>query len=489
MIKENLIKKTPVIVVLGHVDHGKTSILDYIRKTRIAQKETGGITQHIGAYQIKKNDKKITFLDTPGHEAFLTLRERGAKVADIGLLVIDATEGPKSQTKEAIFYLKSFRLPFIVVLNKIDKPEAQPEKVKIELTKENVFVESLGGKIPCVEVSAKTGEGIDELLELIELVAEMEDLKADIEKEGEGVIIEAFLDPKRGPTATLILENGVLKKGDILGTLSTFGKIRILEDFQGNPIEKALPGDPAIVVGFEEVPMVGEKFKVFDSIEKAKNQIKKPKEVLVQETPTSPDKKTLNLIIKADVLGSLEAILEVLKKIPQDKIAFKILRKEIGEINESDIKLAKTANAQILAFRVKPDSIAKKIIEREKMKILKIDVIYELVEKLRKLMEKLEEKEILREDLGELEVLAIFFTEKNRQIVGGRVIEGKIEKGAKIEIFRQGELVGKGKLVNLKRGKNEVDEVEKGKECGILYEGEGKIQEGDILKFYILKRE
>ena len=487
---ENLIDKTPTIVVLGHVDHGKTSILDYIRKTSLAEKEEGSITQHIGAYQIKRNNKKITFLDTPGHEAFLTLRARGARVADIGLLVIDATEGIKPQTKEAISHLKSFNIPFIVVLNKIDKSNANPEKVKRELMKENVFLEGMGGDIPWVEVSAKTGKGINELLELIELVAEIKKIKADIKKKARGVIIEAFLDPKRGPTATLILEEGILKRREIIGTSSTFGKIRIMEDSQGKPIEKIFPGDPAVVIGFERVPLVGESFQTFDDIESAKSQIKieKEKKIAFKVSSLSSPQRVLKLILKTDVWGSLEAIEQTLKKIQPEKIALEILKGEIGDVNESDVKLAKNTQAIILGFRVKITPVVKKIIEREKIKVKNFKVIYDLVEGIYKLIKEAQEPEIKRIELGKVKTLVIFLTEKNRQIIGGKVIEGKVKKGAKIEVFRNNELVGKGRLVNLKKGQKDISEIQAPQECGILFEGDIKIEVGDILKIIFLEK-
>ncbi len=487
---ENLIDKTPTIVVLGHVDHGKTSILDYIRKTSLAEKEEGSITQHIGAYQIKRNNKKITFLDTPGHEAFLTLRARGAKVADIGLLVIDATEGIKPQTKEAISHLKNFNIPFIVVLNKIDKSNANPEKVKRELMKENVFLEGMGGDIPWVEVSAKTGKGINELLELIELVAEIKKIKANIKKRAKGVIIEAFLDPKRGPTATLILEEGILKRREIIGTSSTFGKIRIMEDSQGKPIEKIFPGDPAVVIGFERVPLVGESFQTFDDIESVKSQIKieKEKKIAFKVSSLSSPQKVLKLILKTDVWGSLEAIEQTLKKIQPEKIALEIVKGEIGDVNESDVKLAKNTQAIILGFRVKIAPVVKKIIEREKIKVMNFKVIYDLVEGIYKLIKEAQEPEIKRIELGKVKTLVIFLTEKNRQIIGGKVIEGKVKKGAKIEVFRNNELVGKGRLVNLKKGQKDISEIQAPQECGILFEGDIKIEVGDILKIIFLEK-
>jgi len=477
------------VVILGHIDHGKTSLLLAIRKLNVPTGKPGGvITQHIGAYQVERDGKRITFIDTPGHEAFTAMRSRGAKVADIAILIVDATQGVQPQTKEAILHIKKSAIPMIVALNKIDKPEANPEKVKRELAKEEILVESMGGKIPSVEVSAKTGQGISDLLELISLVAEMENLKTDIQKSAEGVVIEAYLDSQRGPTATLILSQGILKSGQVIGTLSSLGKIKSLEDFQGISISEALPSQPAICLGFENVPRVGEEFKIFPDIETGRANLQIREKKVPQVFLIEPDQKVLNLILKTDVLGSLEAIEEVLKNLPQEKIILRILKAEVGEITESDIKMAIQAKAKILGFRVKINPIAQALAEREKIKIRQFDVIYDLVERIREYMEKLLEPEIVRIDLGKIKTLVIFLTEKNRQIVGGKVIEGEVKRGVQIEALREGEIIGKGKLVNLQKNKKDVERALKGEECGILYEGEAKIEEGDILVLYTEER-
>jgi len=474
------------VVVLGHIDHGKTTLLDYIRKTKVAEKETGGITQHIGAYEIEINNKKITFIDTPGHEAFSAMRARGAKVADIAILIIDATEGVKAQTKEAISQIKKAKIPFIVALNKIDKPNADPPKVKRELVKEGVTVEDLGGNVPAINISAKTGQGVNELLELILLLAEMEELKTDLSQGAQGVIIESYLDHFRGPTATLILNQGILKKGEILATFSTLGKVRILENFQGQPISEAFPSQPVVVVGFEEVPKVGEEFRVFPNLEEAKKFLEKKEEKPERGVlEIEPDQKVLNIILKGDVFGSIEAIEEILKNLSQEKVIVRVLKSEVGAINESDVKLAKSGKAIILGFRVKVNPVAKNLAEREKVKILIFEVIYDLVEGTRKLIERMIEPEIVRVDLAKVKVLVHFWAGKNRQIVGGRVIEGEVKKGAKIEVFRDDELLDQGKMVNLQIEKKDVERAKKGDECGILYEGGNvKIEPGDILVIY-----
>ena len=484
------------MVVLGHIDHGKTSLLLAIRKMQFTGEKPGGfITQHIGAYQIEKDGKKITFIDTPGHEAFSAMRARGAKVADIAILVVDATQGVQAQTKEAISQVKLAKIPIIVALNKIDKPEANPEKVKRELSKEDILVESLGGKIPSVLTSAKTGQGIEELLEMISLVAEMEGLKADISKPAQGLVIESYLDSQRGPTATLILTDGILKKSGILGTFSSFGKVKSLENFQGLSIEKALPSDPVIITGLDNVPKVGENFKAFPDLESAENNLKisQPVKKGAKLLELGPEQKVLNLILKTDVLGSIEAIEEVLKNLPQEKVILRILKSEVGQINESDVKIAKAHPALgypavILGFRVKIGPVAQSFAEREKVKIMTFEVIYDLVEEVRKFMERILEPEEIRVELARVKILAIFLAEKNRQIVGGKVMEGEVKKGTQIEVFRSDALIGKGKLINLQRDKKDIDKVIKGQDCGILFEGDTKIEEGDILVVYTEER-
>jgi len=478
--------RPPVVVILGHVDHGKTTILDFIRKTKVAEKESGGITQHIGAYQIEHQGKKITFIDTPGHEMFSAMRSRGAEIADIAVLVVAAEEGIKPQTKEAIEHTRKAKLPLIVAINKIDKKEAQPEKIKNELSVNKVLVESLGGDIPQVNTSAKTGQGIDELLEIINLVAEMEELKSNEKQSAEGVVIEAHRDDKRGITATLLVKQGTLTNKDVLATSSAWGKIKTMEDFRFKPIQLALPSMPVIVTGFNQAPQMGESFSVFESIEKAQSQVKKKEPIEGKRTvsPDESDKKTLNIILKADVCGCLEALEESLKNIQSDEVALNIIKANIGQVTDSDVKLAETTNSKIIGFRVKIGSSIRRLAQQKKIRIITFDVVYELIQEVRQLLANLLEPEIIINSIGQLKVLALFRTEKDRQIIGGKVIRGKAKQGALIKVIREGKELGQGKVVRLQRDKKETDEVSKDQECGILFKGSTRIEEKDILEFF-----
>jgi len=481
---KNLINRSPVVVILGHVDHGKSSLLEAIKDLKITSKESGGITQHIAAYEVEHQGKKITFVDTPGHEAFSAMRSRGAKVADIAILVIAAEEGIKPQTKEAIKHIKETGIPMIVALNKVDKQQANPDRVKRELMSEDVLVESMGGKIPSINTSAETKQGITDLLEMILLISEMENFQADISGVPQGVIIESHLDSNRGITTTVIMQEGTLKVGDIIGTFSAIGKVKVMKDFQGKEMKEAIASIPVTILGFESVPDVGEEFKSFLTIEEAKKELGKEGSKLFQKVDTG-DKEFLNLILKADVSGSLEAIEEVLKAIPQEKAVIKVLKAEVGDINDSDIKLAKASESMIVGFRVKANPIARKLALRERLRIMTFDVIYQLAEAVTQALTKKVAHEIIRKDLGKLKVLAIFKTDKNGQIIGGKVISGEIKRGASLDVYRDEEKVGRGKIAKLQKEKKEVGEVGKGLECGMLYKGDIEVQEDDILEAYV----
>jgi len=486
---DSLPARPPVVVVLGHVDHGKTSLLDYIRKTTVAAKESGGITQHIGAYQVEHGGEKITFIDTPGHEAFSQMRGRGAKVADVAILVVAAEEGVKPQTKEVISRIKEYKIPVVVALNKIDKPQANPGKVEGELAKEGILVESQGGKIPSVKISAKTGQGVDEILEVVLLVAEMEELKSDPKKPATGVAIESYLDPRRGLTTTLLVLDGTLKRGDVILCGNAYGRARILEDFQGKLIDEAGPSTPSVVVGLNQAPIMGEKFSVEKSEEDASakaavdKEAKKKLSVEIRQQPVE-GAKTLNLILKSDVSGSKEAIEEVIRNIKQENISINILKSEVGDISESDIKLAYSTNSSIIGFRVKAPAFILDLAERQGIRIKIFQIIYELVEEVKKGLVRLFEPEIVRENLGKLKVVAIFKKEKSRMIIGGKVISGKVKNKALVDVYRNEEKIAKGRIVELQQNKKDVGEVEKGREAGILFEGEPIIEEGDVLEIY-----
>jgi translation initiation factor IF-2 len=493
--KTNLITRPPVVVVMGHVDHGKTSILDYIRKTHIADRESGGITQHIGASVAEFKGKTITFIDTPGHEAFSQMRARGAKIADIAVLVVAAEEGCKPQTKEAAAAIKKAGLPVIVAMNKADLPQANIDKVKRDLEKEDLLVEDWGGNVPAISVSAKTGQGIDELLEMILLVAEMENFQADLSAPAAGIVIESSLDHRRGPSAAILLQDGVLNCGQIIGTASTFGKIKSLEDFCGKKTNRVEPSFPAVAIGFESVPITGEPFRAFNTVQEAHDFIKSaaanPAEISAAANPAETaenqeSRKIFKIIVKADVLGTLEVLRETIGQIPATgDVSIEIIGGGAGEINLNDVKMAKGGNTTIVGFRVKINPDAKAMAEREKIRVMNFDVIYEMIEWLRLYMEKIKTPQISRKDLGKLKVLLSFWADKNRQIVGGKIISGEVKKGVKIEVFRNEESIGQGRLINLQKNKKDIAAAGKGDEVGILYEGREKIQEGDQLVFYI----
>ncbi|MFH0906665.1 MAG: translation initiation factor IF-2 [bacterium] len=484
--------RPPVVVILGHVDHGKTSVLDYIRKSKIAEKESGGITQHIGAYQIEYEERKITFVDTPGHEAFSAMRSRGAKVADIAVLIVAAEEGIKPQTKEAIEHIKKTGIPMIVALNKIDKKEAQPEKVKGELAKQGVVVESLNGNIPSINISARTGQGIDQLLEMINLVAEMEELQDEPDKPASGVIVESHCDNQRGATATLLVKQGILDKKNIIGTDSALGRIKIMEDFLSKPIKQASASTPVIITGFNTAPQVGEKFSVFENLEQAQDRINKKKEKRKDEKEVlfiESDKKVLNIILKADVHGSLEALKESLKSIPDDEVLLRILKSEVGDITQSDIKLAESTKAKIVGFRVKSNSTMQQLAQQKRVVVVLFDIIYELIQGVREFLSKLLAPEISKNVLGQIKILALFKKKEGKQVVGGKVIKGEIKKNTLIDVIRQNTNIGSGKMLHLQHNKKDVDTASKGQECGILFKGTVDIEQGDILEIYEEKRE
>ena len=482
--EKGLKTRPPVVVVLGHVDHGKSSLLEAIKDFRITSREAGGITQHIGAYEVEIKGKKITFIDTPGHEAFYAMRSRGAKVADIAILVVAAEEGVKPQTKEALGCIKEANIPAILAINKIDKPEANPQKVKNELAKENFLVEEMGGDIPVVETSAINKTGIQELLEMILLVAEMQNLKVSEEAPAEGVIIESHLDEKRGIIANVLVKAGILKKQDFIATKTTCGKVKQLEDFLGRAVEQAEPSKPVSVLGFEALPQVGERFKVFETIKKAREYvIIKDKEQA--RTVVDEQKKLFKIIIKADVLGSLEAIKEMVNRLPQEDVLVQVIKSGAGLINEDDVQMAAATGAKIFGFHTAPNGLAAKLADQKNVEIFLYDVIYELLDALKKLIKAKLETEVVRKDIGKLKVLKVFRTEKDKQIVGGRITSGEVVNNSKLEIIRDDQIISQGKISQLQKERKKIEKGLAQDEVGILYHGREKIQEGDILQFYV----
>ena len=500
--EENLVERPPVVVVMGHVDHGKTSLLDRIRKTDVARREKGGITQHIGASQVElPNGKKITFLDTPGHEAFTTLRARGAKVADIAVLVVAADDGVMPQTIEAINHAKDAGIPIIVAVNKIDLPQANPDRVLRELSEHGLIAEEWGGDTPVVRVSAKTGEGIDELLEMITLVAELEELKANPKGKTKAVIIETKLDPKRGPIATAIVQNGTLKVGDIFVAGATHGRVRAMIDDKGRRLREAPPGTPVEILGFEELPEPGDILIVVPDEKTAKTlaeQRKRQKEQEklkgtalrleeIYEKIQSGELKELKIVLKADTIGSIEALKKSLEELSTDKIKVSIIHSGVGAISESDIMLAKASGAIVIGFNTRPNPAARRLLEEEKIDVRTYGVIYDAVEDVKKALEGLLEPEKVEEVLGQAEVRATFKIKKVGTVAGCYVLEGKLVRGAKARLIREGVVIYDGEIEGLKRFKEDVKEVPKGFECGVKLKDFNDIKVGDIIECYEIK--
>lgn len=487
--------RPPIVVVLGHVDHGKTKLLDAIRETKVAEKESGGITQHIGAYQTDVKGKVITFLDTPGHEAFSAIRSRGAKVADIAVLVVAADEGVKPQTKEAIKIIKSEKIPFIVAINKIDKEGANAQKVKQDLAAEEVLVEDWGGKVPVVEISAKQNKGITELLEMILLVADLEDLNEDLSMPAKGVIIESNMDKRRGNMATALIHKGILKLGDWIVAGTVTGKVKSMEDFMGASITQAKPSQPVRIIGWSSAPNIGIELVSAETKEDATrisedNANLTPLLSFFSDAQESPDnKKMLNIVFKSDVTSSLEAIDSALKTIVSDEVGYRVIGYDIGNINEADIQTAMAGKGQVIGFRVAIDESTKKLAERDGIKVIRFDIIYELIEYVRGQMAELLGATVTRISLGKLKVLATFKKDPKFQIIGGKVLSGKVTRGAFLDAVRNSSVICSGKIGQLQHNKEDLTEVKEGLEAGIRLEpisGQPfqEIQVGDILEIY-----
>jgi translation initiation factor IF-2 len=495
-------ERPPVVTVMGHVDHGKTSLLDAIKETNVIATEAGGITQHIGAYQVEVLDKKITFLDTPGHEAFTAMRARGAQVTDIAIIVVAADDGVMPQTVEAINHSKAAEVPIIVAINKVDKPDANVDRVKQELTEYGLVDENWGGDTIMVPVSAKNREGIPQLLEMVLLVSEMEELKANPNRTARGTIIEAELDKGRGPVATVLVQKGTLNIGDNIVAGSAFGKVRAMINDKGQRVNIAKPSTPVEVLGFSEVPPAGEIFISLKDEKDARfianhNQIKKREEELNKTTKVSLDDlfkqisegnvRELNIIIKADVQGSIEALSQSLKNLSTDEVRINIIHSGVGTIKESDVMLAAASNAIIIGFNVRPDTNTRKAAEIEKVDIRLYRVIYDAIDDIKGAMTGLLDPSYKEVVIGRIEVRATFKVPKVGIIAGCYVTEGKVTRNARVRVVRDGIVIHEGNIDSLKRFKDDAKEVLTGYECGIGIENFNDIKTGDVIEAFVME--
>lgn len=487
-------ERSPVVAIMGHVDHGKSTLLDYIRKTNVVEGEAGGITQHISTYEVVLEDgKRITFLDTPGHAAFDNMRHRGGTVADIAILIVSAEDGVKTQTKHAIEVIKKNKMPFIVAVNKIDKPNAQPDKVKTELLEEGIYVEGFGGGVPVCPISAKVGTGIDELLQTLVLVAELEEMTGDIDRLATGFVIEAHNDAKEGISATLIIKNGSLSKGQFVVVDDSITPTRMLRDFLGKPLESARFSSPIQLVGFDKLPSVGSRFTTFETKKDAELAISEFKDIAleIQEQigiMQIPEGVALvPIILKTDVSGTGEAIATEIEKLTTEDVIFKIIKMETGTINESDIKLALSdPHTVIIGFHVQEDANIKNFNGYESISIQTFDIIYKLTEWLEELYNERRIKKNIDTVKGRLKVLKAFSRQKKNVLVGGSVMEGTLSVKEKCKIIRNNEVVAYGSVVGIQQGKTETQHVtDAGTECGIMIETSLEIEPRDVIETYI----
>ncbi len=497
----DLIERPPVVTIMGHVDHGKTSLLDAIRETEVVAGEAGGITQHIGAYQVRHAGKEITFLDTPGHEAFTAMRARGARVTDLAVIVVAADDGVKPQTEEAIDHAKAAEVPMIVAVNKIDKEGAQPERVRTEMTQHGLQPSDWGGDTEFVDVSAKTHAGLDTLLETIQVVTELEELKANRDAEASGTVIESKLDPGRGPVVTILIQRGTLRVGDALVAGAHFGRVRAMHDFTGEKLKRAMPGQPVEVLGFDGVPEAGEPVRVVENERRARqlageraNRLKTEalarrsgRKVSLEDVFKLAQEgavKELGLVVKADVAGSLEAIEDEIAKLPQDEVKVNIIHRGVGGINESDVMLASASDGVILAFNVRPVGDARQIADREGVEIRSYAVIYRAIEELRAAMQGMLAPEEVETPLGSAEVRQLFKASRIGTIAGSFVSEGKVTRGARVRVVREGTVIYDTTIESLRRFNDDVREVAAGFECGIVLANFQDLHEGDVLETY-----
>jgi translation initiation factor IF-2 len=503
--EESLAPRPPVVTIMGHVDHGKTSLLDAIRETEVAAGEAGGITQHIGAYQVHHGEKEITFLDTPGHAAFTAMRARGASVTDIAVVVVAADDGVMPQTKEAIDHARAADVPILIAVNKIDKEGAQPDRIRNELAADGLTPEDWGGETVYCDVSAKTHEGLDNLLDMILLVSELEELGANPDAPASGAVVESQLDPGRGPVVTILVQRGTLKVGDALVAGPVWGRVRAMQDFTGARVESAGPGMPVEVLGFDGVCEAGEHVRAVENDRRARqlaqeraNRLKtealarrQARKVSLEEVfsrAQEGDIKELDIVLKADVAGSLEALQDEIAKVPQEQVGINIIHSQTGGINESDVMLASASDAIVIGFNVRPLADARRAAEREGVDVRTYSVIYKITEDLRNAMEGMLEAVEVEETLGEAEVKQTFKASKVGRIAGCIVNEGRVTRDASVRLIREGTVIWDGKLGSLRRFKDNVQEVEQGQECGVVLEGYADVKEGDVLEFYETKQ-
>ena len=500
--EKNLRERAPIVTIMGHVDHGKTTLLDTIRNTRVTAGEAGGITQHIGAYQVRTKDKKITFLDTPGHAAFTTMRARGAKITDVTILVVAADDGVMPQTIEAINHAKAADVPIIVAVNKMDKPQANPDRVMNELVEYGLISEEWGGDTIFVPISALKGEGIDELLENILLVTEMQELKANPNRLALGTVIEAKLDKGRGAVATLLVQNGTLNVGDPLVVGNTYGRVRAMINDRSKNIHAAKPSTPVEITGLQDVPNAGDRFVVFGD-EKTARQIGEKRQQQYIETTRQANSavsldtlfeqmkqgemKDLNIIIKADVQGSVEALAMSLAKIDVEGVNVRIIHTGVGAINESDITLAVASSAVVIGFNVRPDNNAKQMAATEQVDIRLHSIIYKVIEEIEAAMTGLLDPEFVEKVIGLAEVRQVYKVSKIGTIAGAYVTEGKVSRDGKVRVIRDSVVIYEGEIDTLRRFKDDVKEVQSGYECGMTVENFNDIKEGDVFEVYIME--
>lgn len=499
---KDLVPRPPVITIMGHVDHGKTTLLDHIRKSRVAEGEFGGITQHIGAYQVSVKGKKITFLDTPGHEAFTAMRARGAMITDIVIIVVAADDGVMPQTREAVDHALAANVPIIVAINKIDKPGADPQRIMTEVSELGLMPEEWGGDVPYVNISAKKGIGIDELLETVTVVAELAELKANPKRMAYGSVIEGRLDKGRGPVATLLIQNGTLRSGNPIVVGATYGRVRQLVDDRGREIKSAGPATPVEITGLNDVPEAGDKFMVFETEREARHVGEERAQKKIEEERNSTSAMSLddlfsqmksgevvdlNIIVKADVNGTAEAVKSSLEKIDVEGARVNVIRSTVGAISESDILLASASKAIIYGFNVRPDANVRRKADEEGVEIRLHQVIYKMVEEIEAAMKGMLAPEMEEVVTGQAEIRHIYKVSKIGNIAGCYVTDGSIERDCGIRLIREGIIVYEGKLASLKRFKDDAKEVNQGYECGLTIENYNDIKEGDIVEGYVMQ--